>query len=203
MTKCHFYKETNKRKLYLRRIVFSKQADPHTHQAMVYFSTDNFELTPEGHLPLARVEDICPKTDERWKQVAKCEKCDYLFQESDYWDIFQDVIYHDDETNQEFGRRELPPGAMYFAPWLDSLYKPQLEHNLVVVLPNGIEWNVDSQANNCTIPDDTHQDRHHCWVISGTMPNITAGKNQPTCSAGAGSIQAGDYHGHLINGELT
>lgn len=74
--------------------------------------------------------------------------------------------------------------------------------HLMVVLPNGHHWDVDSRANNCDKQEDT---THRCWVRSGnpeTEP-VTAGKDGPTCTAGAGSIQSGDYHGFLVNGVLS
>ena len=67
-------------------------------------------------------------------------------------------------------------------------------------LPNGREWDIDSRCSNCTLPDDRI---HRCWVRHGEPPNIHVDKNGHTCSAGAGSILAGDYHGFLHNGELT
>ena len=72
--------------------------------------------------------------------------------------------------------------------------------HLVVILPNGQPWNIDSRASNCTLPYDYE---HRCWVRHGEPPNITVDKNGLTCAAGAGSIMAGDYHGFLQNGALT
>lgn len=72
--------------------------------------------------------------------------------------------------------------------------------HLHVMLPNGHEWDVMSRANNCTLPDDT---THRCWQLTGEPGTWTAGKTQPTCSAGAGSILSGDYHGFLQGGVLT
>lgn len=72
--------------------------------------------------------------------------------------------------------------------------------HLHVMLPNGHYWDVDSRANNCTLPDDR---THRCWIRDGEPPHVTAGKAGHTCTAGAGSIQAGDYHGFLQNGVLT
>lgn len=72
---------------------------------------------------------------------------------------------------------------------------------LYVRLPNdGGWWNVDSRANNCTLPYDYV---HRCWQRTGTPPLVTAGKSQPTCSAGGGSIATPGYHGFLQNGFLT
>lgn len=70
---------------------------------------------------------------------------------------------------------------------------------LVVRLPNGHDWCIDSRCNNCTRPNDN---AHRCWIRHGEPPNITVDKNGVTCSAGGGSIQSGDFHGFLRNGVL-
>lgn len=105
-----------------------------------------------------------------------------------------DTVY-----NNESGKPQ--PGDMF---WFSSTYKnfdwdnfegPELH----VILPNGIEWNIDSHANNCDMKDDRF---HRCWIRHGEPPNITVDKKGITCHAGAGSIQGGDYHGFLTNGEF-
>lgn len=72
--------------------------------------------------------------------------------------------------------------------------------HLHAVLPNGVPWDIDSRAANCNRRDDR---LHRCWVRTGEPPRVTAGKGGNTCSAGAGSIAAGDYHGFLVDGVLT
>lgn len=72
--------------------------------------------------------------------------------------------------------------------------------HLHAILPNGNSWDIDSRASNCTRKDDKI---HRCWVREGEPPNITAGKDGDTCSAGAGSIASGGYHGFLRNGSFT
>lgn len=99
------------------------------------------------------------------------------------------------------------PGAMYFADyWVseNGLYLCDWDNQttppLHVICPGGQHWNIDSRAGNCTMNEDR---QHRCWVKSGEVPNITAGKEGNTCGAGAGSIKTHNYHGHLINGEFT
>jgi hypothetical protein len=108
------------------------------------------------------------------------------------------------ELVQKLG--DLPAGAMWFAPWCDEIWIPQLEHVLVVKTPGG-DWIVDSQASNCTMPSEKHpqQTDHHCWIIHGMVPEITVDKNGKTCNAGGGSIATanGKYHGFLRNGFLV
>jgi hypothetical protein len=112
-------------------------------------------------------------------------------------------IYRRTDTGEEIGYlSELPAGAMWFADWYDKSYcKPQLEHVLVVKTPGG-DWVVDAQSSNCTMSDDFKQEKHHCWIIEGELPNITVSKNGKTCAAGGGSILIGSYHGFLRNGYL-
>ena len=72
--------------------------------------------------------------------------------------------------------------------------------SLVVICPNGEQWMIDGHASNCTQRDDTgpYGVAHRCWTRIGTPPLIQVGKSfGKTCSAGAGSIQAGNYHGFL------
>lgn len=71
--------------------------------------------------------------------------------------------------------------------------------HLWVQTPGGV-WCIDSRASNCTMPYDYE---HRCWIRHGEPPDVTVDKAGTTCSAGAGSIQCGDYHGFLQNGSLT
>lgn len=115
----------------------------------------------------------------------------------------QHTIWRRTDTGEEVENiSDLPAGAMWFADWLDDTFcKPQLAHVLVVKTPGG-DWVVDSQASNCGMPEDSRQQKHHCWIIEGELPNITVSKNGKTCAAGGGSIQTGNYHGFLRNGYL-
>lgn len=94
--------------------------------------------------------------------------------------------------------RDAPEGAMWDAFWYP--WKGPDGRSLAVKVPGDHDWLVDSRASNCTRPDDRE---HRCWVRHGEVPNITVDKNGDTCAAGAGSIQAGAYHGFLRGGVLT
>jgi hypothetical protein len=64
-------------------------------------------------------------------------------------------------------------------------------------------WNVDGRANNCDMKDER---THRCWVRHGDPSKgeaLHVDKDGHTCHAGAGSIQSGDFHGHVHNGMLT
>lgn len=144
--------------------------------------------------------DEIPRDDPRWPKA--CAGCGFEFRAGDTFQHFTSRIW-EAEDGRAWPQRELPPGAMWFEDWLprnyfwDNLEGPG---HLMVMLPNGSEWNIDSRASNCTLPSDR---THRCWVRSGEPPNVTAGKGGRTCAAGAGSILAGSYHGFLQNGILT
>lgn len=107
---------------------------------------------------------------------------------------------------------DLQPGDMFFVPYYHRAYKhgycpwddcDDPRGHLMVVLPCGHIWDIDTRAKNCDRKDDRS---HRCWVRHGEPPDITVDKaGGPTCRAGAGSIQCwcGSYHGHLTGGVLT
>ena len=116
---------------------------------------------------------------------------------AEYGDILgvgTDLIY---DTPSE----ELEPGCLYWADYLpeDMHWDNHHGSQLHAVLPNGNNWNIDSRASNCTLPQDR---THRCWCRHGEVPNITVNKDGVTCSAGGGSIFSGNYHGFLTNGEF-
>jgi len=107
------------------------------------------------------------------------------------------VIYNTDSGKPE-------PGDMFWResyktePHKNFYWDNAEENDLIVILPNGMEWNIDSRASNCTLPNDR---THRCWHRTGTPPNITVTRGG--CPVGAGSIRSGNYHGFLRNGEFT
>lgn len=64
--------------------------------------------------------------------------------DSEYHRIY---IRHDNQDKVIL--RDVPAGAMWFAPWLDHIYKPQLDHVLVIRLPDGTDFVPDAKAGNC------------------------------------------------------
>ena len=167
------------------------------HQTFQFLCEEPVEVDEKGQ-HCNGLKPLLPHDDSRWPQ--KCA-CGYEFQEEDTWQRFTDAIYVRKDTGERMTLRDAPAGAMWYAWWMDDFQIPQGEHNLVVKTPGG-EWNIDSQALNCTMPDDLKQEKHHCWVRSGIPPIVTVGKDGPTCHAGTGSIQCGRYHGFLRNGYL-
>lgn len=137
---------------------------------------------------------------------ASCA-CGYLFTDVDNRMIDFDDLWKRLDTGEELGTmpHRFPPGALYEAPWCDDIWRPQLVHVMSAVLPCGHGWIIDSQASNCTMPEDHRQEQHHCWIIHGSPPRLTVDKMGPTCQAGGGSIMCGQscYHGFLQDGIFT
>lgn len=104
--------------------------------------------------------------------------------------------------NTESGNPEA--GDLFWNDWLpENFYWDNHKgYHLMCVLPNGHEWNIDSRASNCTMPEDKN---HKCWIRHGNpeTEKVTVNKNGVTCNAGAGSIWIDDYHGFLTDGNLT
>jgi hypothetical protein len=100
------------------------------------------------------------------------------------------------------------PGSLYFVEhdpddycWLG--WENCDGKHLHAVCPNGATWVIDQRASNCGRPDDN---AHRCWVRHGDPEKgepVHVDKQGDTCTGGAGSIVAGDYHGFLHNGRFT
>ncbi len=124
--------------------------------------------------------------------------------------VLEDTLWRRTDTGDLNTLQGHPAGAMWFAPWLDNLFAPQLEHVLIVKTPGG-DWVIDSEASNCTMPAPAwtkesapkRQSDHHCWILHGIAPNVTVDKNGVTCGAGGGSIGQERWHGFLRNGHLV
>jgi hypothetical protein len=137
--------------------------------------------------------------DERWPSHCVCG---YEFQPDDHYQIFVDRIYKRTDTGEEMTLQSAPAGAMYDAWWYPDAWKGEDGIALIVKMPGGGSWHVESRASNCTLPNDN---KHRCWVRKGNPQRpetLTVGKDGLTCSAGAGSIVMNKWHGFLRNGYL-
>lgn len=112
-------------------------------------------------------------------------------------------------TGEEVSNRDLPPAACWDcnkpADGKDEkrryLYPVGPDGaSIACRCPDGHDWHIDSRANNCTMRDDKE---HRCWVRHGTIGDMLhVDKAGHTCSAGAGSIDTGKFHGFLHHGVL-
>ena len=139
--------------------------------------------------------------DPRWPVACACG---YQFKAADPRQVFQKRVYRRTDTGALVPFDELPPGAVWNAWWAadHKAWTGPDGRCLVVRLPNGTDWMIDSRASNCGRPGDSV---HKCWVRHGKPEDGTlhVDKDGDTCSAGAGSILAGDYHGFLRHGHLV
>jgi hypothetical protein len=112
-------------------------------------------------------------------------------------------MYRRTDTGELLELRDAPVGAMWNAEWWNDIpaYTGADGISLVVRTP-AWDWMVDGRASNCGLPND-HV--HKCWIRHGDprTGNIHVDKDGVTCSAGAGSILQGSYHGFLHNGCLV
>lgn len=133
--------------------------------------------------------------DPRWP--THCE-CGFAFRDTDAHQRWTEMLYRRRDTGELTTLRNAPDGAMWDAMWYP--WKGPDGRSLVTKCPGGSEWMIDGRASNCTLPND---DVHRCWIRHGEPPRLTVDKNGLTCAAGAGSIQAGNYHGFLRDGVFT
>lgn len=142
--------------------------------------------------------DNHPHDDQRWPK--KCDRCDYVFPESDRWqknyeEIFVaadgrefTLITHNSLTNDK--GMMAPPGAMWRATWLED-YPGCVGPDgqcLVLRTPGG-DWHIDGQG--------PHTNK---WSRTGIAPKITA---SPSILCGKTPDGQWVYHGWLRDGFLV
>lgn len=138
--------------------------------------------------------------DPRWP--THCERCGAPVPETAEKQLFRQRRYDNPSGTPE-------PGDLFFLN-IDYDSKHHCSgrwsncdgNHLHCVLPEGTHWDIDSRANNCTMPDDS---LHRCWIRHGDPETglVHVDKQGHTCAAGAGSIAVPGYHGFLHNGVLS
>jgi len=145
--------------------------------------------------------------DPRWPST--CAACGAPFPAAAFSQVGAEPLFRGAPDGRRYTLRDAPTGAMWDATWLHGhghsssrWWQGDDGISLVVKLPNGNEWMPDSRASNCTLPDD-HV--HRCWIRHGDprTGHIHVDKDGVTCSAGAGSIVSGGWHGFLHHDELV
>lgn len=195
MIPCFLLVPTGRTRRFLRRYANNADECPGGigyHDAMNEIDVVDGKATITDEIPPGIALD-----DPRWP--AKCSACGRPFEDGDVRQLFAKSLYGRGDTGEEMALQDAPPGAMWFAPWMESWCKGPDGRCLVVKTPGG-DWMVDSRASNCTMPDD---DKHKCWVRHGEAPKVTVDKNGNTCGAGGGSIICGAWHGFLRDGGLV
>jgi hypothetical protein len=199
----------------LRRYAFDQPDDVRhcaaspvgVHEALVYVGRASRRTNQHG---VEETSVHIPHEDPRWP--VQCAHCDYTFIDTDRWQDWQERIWrrandaaeyvlHRGAPAAELGIAAAPPGASWDAYWMPDRWRGADGIALMVRLPDGHDWHVDSEASNCTRMGEPHQ----CWVRHGDprKAEVTVDKNGDTCAAGAGSIASPGYHGFLQRGTLT
>lgn len=196
--RCFLIEPTKSLRVYLRRYSLGSSCPGR----MSYHNISvPFEDYDDNGAPLVIRDAEKPLDLSIWPKACACG---YEFTDQDEAQLFPERIYKRTDTGEEFSLRDAAPGAMWSCEWAlvegSNAFRGPDGQSLCVRLPNGNDWMIDGPASNCTMKDDA---QHKCWVRHGIPPLITVGKDGHTCSAGAGSIQSGSYHGFLRNGEFT
>jgi len=121
------------------------------------------------------------KSDPRWP--TKCTKCGYVFQIDDQWQVFRNRLFTRSDNGELTTIVSAPPGAMWYADWLQNLarYQRSPDGRVLVVKTPGGDWAVDGPSRDGS-----------GWNRTGVPPNVTV----------TPSIIIGNYHGFLTDGEL-
>lgn len=114
----------------------------------------------------------------------ECDRCGYVFQETDEWQGNGDRVYKRSDTGAEMTLRDATPGAMWNAFWMESWKGPD-GMSLVLKLPGNHDWMIDG-------PSTTHP-APNAWTRTGTPPKITVSP----------SIVVPGFHAWLRDGVLT
>lgn len=217
--KVFWIEPTDRERQWLRRFNFGKDRpcakSKYGCDAMFEIGEADILYTKDGYIDGTKSKGrIAPPPDDpRWPKA--CTGCGNPFGEKDEHQLHGKQIYVRPDTGERYILRDAPIGACWDAWWVhqrkrgEEIPAPGVGwligpdgRSLVVKCPDGHDWMIDSRASNCGSPND---DAHHCWVRhgkpeDGTLHVDKAGK---TCSAGAGSIATGKWHGFLHNGEFT
>lgn len=212
---CYFLEESGTTRLYLRRFLSSENPCPKYgyHNAMTVLMdvpTEKVITGDDERWHYGTYSQHKPATvDTRWP--TRCEHCQYEFLEAGDYQLFPSNLYRRTDTGELITLSDASPGALWYATWMKpygDMWKGPDGEVLYCKTPGG-DWNIDSRASNCTMPQDN---THRCWVRHGDARDplglksgkpLHVDKGGHTCQAGAGSIQCNSYHGFLHAGHLT
>lgn len=177
------------------------------HDALLYVDRVPASYDGEGRV---RAVPSYDEDDPRWP--TRCDHCSHEFTPGDRKQTWQLTVFRRTDTgelrfihsNPNVAAPGIPiaePGGCWDASWI-PYWRGADGLCVVVRLPDMHDWTVDSRAANCGRPDD---DVHRCWVRHGDPREcrLTVDKDGDTCSAGAGSIASGGWHGFLRDGVLV
>lgn len=163
----------------------------------------------DGPIPEGITHVAYELADTGQVQFGPCERC------GTPWDGARGDLSSSGQVVYDTPSGQLEPGCLWWGKchtFNCPMFGPprfcfggfcEFGEHLYGMLPDGHMWDIDSRASNCTRPGEPHR----CWVRHFDPQTETAAftvdKNGDTCSAGAGSIDDGTYHGFLTNGAFT
>ncbi len=187
---CFLITATNRHRVKLRRFTTSgTRPCPARGEWGHDASTVVGEVVAAEHPPNGDNSAAYPHDDPRWP--SKCAHCDAPFAEGDAHQVFHEQVYvRADGQPGDYFTRELPPGAMYDAPWLLELpdHRGPDGRSLILRLPDGRDWCIDGPSSN-----------GNGWSRTGEPPKVTARPSILTHNANGSE----SYHGWLTDGMLV
>lgn len=191
---CFLIEPVNRYQVRLRRYR-SRAGNPCPYKGWCH-NADGFigvEDHPE-HPVSGNEEDRLPHVDARWPK--KCDRCDYVFEELDEWQINYDQLYRAPDGKEytlltedrmtSYREDFAPVGAMWRATWMEPATTYD-QRSYVVRTPGG-DWHIDGAGGDRTR-----------WARSGVEPKFTA---RPSILIGKRDDGSWVYHGFLTDGRL-
>lgn len=122
--------------------------------------------------------------DPRWPKTCSCG---YVFQPTDSWQMNEAKLYRGTADGKLYRLKDLPPGAIWRAPWLEGIknnaYAAPDGKVWALKMPSGGEWLIYGPSSG-----------GGKWSVQGTLPRITA---LPSIH------EVGSYHGYVRDGVIT
>lgn len=124
------------------------------------------------------------KDDVRWPKECACG---YVFHPEDYWQVNIDRLYAGALDGKLYRLRDLPPGAVWRATWIEDAnchhYGNAKGEVWAVQMPNMVEFLIFQKDN-----------EGRGWDVTGELPKITL---SPSIN------QVGSYHGYIQDGVIS
>ena len=164
---------------------------PTTFQGKMSYHNAEAVIDPQApgnaHELRGDIPDAELKKDPRWPKMCACG---YAFHPEDHWQYNVDQLYRGALDGKLYRLRELPPGAIWRATWMEDIKESRYCNDAGEVwsmkLPGGDDWLIYSRVG----PEMKR------WDISGELPEITV---SPSIL-----IQGmGRYHGYVKSGVVT
>ena len=187
--RCFMVRESDFVQIYLRRYSAGVYACPTTFPGSVTYHNAEVIIDPQApaaeHELVGKSPDAEMKADPRWPKHCACGRA---FHPEDYWQYNVDHLYEGSPDGKLYRLRDLPPGAIWRATWMEDIqenpYSNPAGEVYALMLPSGNEWLIYGKASNS----------NKKWNVEGELPGITV---TPSI------LQEGKYHGYVKNGLVT